>query len=139
MQTLAEDKKADRLDELREIEKLYQSANREPNSPSADESLKALIAKYGKAKRTGGVWLYLGQIPEADKQESYLKQALRDHGDGGYGDGVQVGSYARFGLAQHQLSIGKKTEAEKLFVEIKTNRPGSVDHHGNRLVDSISK
>lgn len=126
-------------DELREIERLYQIANREWNSPEAKESLKTLIGKYSKANRTGCAVLYLGQMSSGEEKESYLKRAIAEFGDCRYGNGVQVGAYARFHLAHYYQKIGKADEAAALFKEIREQYPDAVDHKGRLLADIMPK
>jgi hypothetical protein len=48
-----------------------------------------------------------------------VEKAIADHGDCWYGDGVQVGAYARFHLAMHYLREGKRAKAEDLIAEIR--------------------
>lgn len=126
-------------DELREIERLYQIANREWNSPEAKESLKTLIGKYSKANRTGCAVLYLGQMSSGEEKENYLKRAIAEFGDCRYGNGVQVGAYARFHLAHYYQKTGKADEAAALFKEIREQFPDAVDHKGRLLADIMPK
>jgi len=93
--------------ELQEIESLYQVANQKWQSPEARDSLKTLVEKYKKANRTGCAILYLGQMSPGQEQIAYFKQAIADHSDCFYGDGVQVGAFARFLLGQTYLKSGK--------------------------------
>lgn len=125
--------------ELSEIEKLYQVANRQWNSPEARESLRTLVEKYGQANRTGCAIMYLGQMTEDDEREKYLKKAISDFSDCFYGDGVQVGAYARFYLAYHYQRSGKDEEAQALFDEIRRDYPDAVDHKGRLLVEQIKR
>ena len=86
--------------QIQEIESLYQVANQKWQTEAARKSLQTLVEKYPKANRTGCALLYLGQMTHGDGQVAYLEQAIADHSDCFYGDGVQVGAYARFLLAQ---------------------------------------
>lgn len=126
-------------EELREIERLYQVANKQWNSPEAQESLKKLVDKYLKANRTSCALLYLGQMASGDEKEKYLKQAINILSDCYYGDCVQVDAYARFHLANYYLQIGKKDEASVLFDEIRKDYADAIDHKGRLLIDSIPK
>jgi len=135
----AEDRKIYTLDQLREIEQLYQVANKQWRTPEAKESLKTLIAQYPKANRTGCALLYMGQMSSGEEKETYLKQAIKDFGDCFYGDGVQVGAYARYHLGHYYQSIGKKKEAKQLFDEIRKDYPTAVTHKGKALVESLPK
>jgi hypothetical protein len=63
--------------------------------------------------------------------------AISDHGDTWYGDGVQVGAFARAQLATLYVAEGKMTEARALADEIAERFPGAVDHRGQPLVDML--
>ena len=127
-------------EDFQEIENLYQIANKQLNTPEAQESLKKLIDKYAKANRTGCALLYLGQMSKSgEEKEKYLKQAIDGYGDCYYGDGVQVGAYARFYLGIYYRQIGKKDEASALFDEIRKNYTDAVDHKGRLLIEIIPK
>lgn len=123
--------------ELREIETLYQVANKKWQSPEARESLKTLVQKYKKANRTGCAILYLGQMSQGDAQIAYLTQAIEDYSDCFYGDGVQVGALARFFLGRAYLESAQADKAKALFDEIRKDYPDSVDHRGNSLVEQL--
>jgi TolA-binding protein len=125
--------------QLREVESLYQTANRQWNSPQAQESLRTLIGKYAKANRTGCAVLYLGQMATGEDKEKHLKRAIKDFADCWYGDGVQVGSYARFLLAKYYQENGRSTEASTLFDDLRKQDPEAIDHRGNLLVNMIPK
>jgi hypothetical protein len=90
-------------EQLKEIEALYQTANKQWQSPEAKSALKVLIEKYPKANRTGCAILYLGQMTSGQEQENYLKKAIEKYGNCFYGNGVQVGAYARLYLADYYL------------------------------------
>ena len=126
-------------EELREIERLYQVANRQWDSPESQASLKQLIGKYPKANRTGCALLYLGQMASGQEKEQYLEQAIANFGDCYYGDGVQVGAYARFHLANHRMETGRAGEAAVLFDEIRNDYPDAVNHKGRLLKDLMPR
>ncbi|MFZ2655761.1 MAG: tetratricopeptide repeat protein [Victivallales bacterium] len=126
-------------EELMEVERLYQVANKEWNSPEAKVCLKALIEKYPKANRTGCALQYLGQMTSGEEKEKYLKQAIKDFSDCYYGSGVQVGAYAKFYLADYYQKNGKKDEASALYEEIRKDYPDAVNHKGKLLKDIIPK
>lgn len=134
-----QDRKTYSQQELQEIESLYQVANRQWNTPQAQESLKKMIEKYGKANRTGCAVLYLGQMATGEQKEKYLKKAIKDFSDCWYGDGVQVGSYARYCLANYYQQAGKTAEAARLYAEIRKDYPDAIDHNGNLLADRMPK
>ena len=120
-------------DELRAIESLYQVANKKWRSKEAQNSLRTLVQKYDKANRTGCAILYLGQMSTGNEKIEHLKRAIEQFGDCFYGDGVQVGAYARFLLGHTYLESDKPEEAERLFKEIRENYSDAIDHRGNLL------
>jgi len=120
-------------DELREIESLYQVANKQWKTQEGKDSLQQLIEKYDKANRTGCALLYLGQMSNGQEREDYLKEAIEDFSDCFYGNGVQVGAYARYYLAHHYRKSGETSKAEKLFTELKEEYPDAIDHKGQLL------
>ncbi len=126
-------------DELKEIENLYQVANKQWRTQDGKDSLQELVKKYDKANRTGCALLYLGQMSKGEEREKYLKQAITDFRDCFYGNGVQVGAYARYYLAYHYKDAGEKSKAEKLFIELKEEYPNAIDHKGRLLRDLIEK
>ncbi|EIQ01765.1 hypothetical protein OpiT1DRAFT_00340 [Opitutaceae bacterium TAV1] len=134
-----EDRNIYSVEELRDIEKLYQVANKQWNSPEAKESLKILIEKYPKANRTGCALQYLGQMSSGEEKEQYLKRAIKDFGDCYYGSGVQVGAYARLYLADYYRKQGKANEAKALYEEIQKYYPDAVNHKGKPLGNIIPK
>ena len=67
--------------ELREIEKLYQVANKKWRSAEARQSLQQLVEKYDQANRTGCAILYLGQMSEGEEKVKHLKRAIDQFGD----------------------------------------------------------
>lgn len=124
-------------DELREIERLYQVANKQWKSQEGKDSLMALIKKYDQANRTGCALLYLGQMSKGEEREKYLKQAIADFSDCFYGDGVQVGAYARYYLAYHYKESGDEKKATELFEEISALYPNAINHKGKLLSSLI--
>jgi TolA-binding protein len=124
-------------EQLREIESLYQVANRKWQTNEGKDSLKQLIEKYDNANRTGCALLYLGQMSEGKEREGYLRKAIDDFSDCYYGDGVQVGAYARYYLAYHYKDNGQEEKAEQLFKEIASKYPDAIDHKGRLLSGPI--
>lgn len=122
-------------EQLREIEDLYQVANRNWRSQEGKDSLKKLVHEFDKANRTGCALLYLGQMSSGEEKEDYLQKAIKDFSDCYYGDGVQVGAYARYYLAYYYKENGQEEKAEELFKEIRTKYPDAIDHKGRFLAD----
>jgi DNA repair exonuclease SbcCD ATPase subunit len=123
--------------QLREAEALYQVANQKWGSPEASESLQTMIKKYPDINRTGCAVLYVAQNSQGDERAKYLQDCIEKFNDCMYGDGVQVGAYARFLLAGDYRGKGNEQKAADLYTEIKTKYAGAVDHGGQLLVDSI--
>lgn len=134
-----EEKKTYSEDQLREIERLYQAANRDLKSPEAKKTLNTLIGKYPKANRTGCAVQYMGQMSAGEEKEKYLLMAIKDFGDCYYGSGVQVGAYARLYLAYYYKEAGKEKEAKALFDEIRKDYPDAVNHKGKLLIEMLPK
>ena len=134
-----EDRKTYSGEQLREIEQLYQAANKDLRSPEAMKHLNTLIEKYPKANRTGCAVQYMGQMSTGAEKEKYLRMAIRDFGDCYYGSGVQVGAYARLYLAYYYKELGKEKEAKELFDEIRKDFPDAVNHKGKPLVGMLPK
>jgi hypothetical protein len=135
----AEDRKNYSAEQLREIENLYQVANKLWRTPEAKTSLKVLIEKYPKSNRTGCAVQYMGQMSSGEEKEKYLKLAIKDFGDCYYGNGVQVGAYARLCLGYYYKEKGMEKEEKVLFDEIRKDYPDAVNHKGKRLVDNLPK
>ncbi len=122
-----------------EIETLYQVANRKWRTDEGKKSLEKLVKSFDKANRTGCALLYLGQMSQGLQRENYLQQAIADFSDCYYGDGVQVGPYARFYLAYHYREKGMEKQAADLFREITTKYPDAIDHKGKFLSELINR
>ncbi len=124
-------------DQLREAEELYQVANRKWGTPEASESLQTMLKKYPDINRTGCATLYVAQQSQGGDRVRYLRDCIEKFNDCFYGDGVQVGAYARFLLAQDYRARGEDQKAQALFTELKASYPDAIDHGGKLLVDAI--
>jgi hypothetical protein len=133
----AEDRGKYTPEQLREAEDLYQVANQKWRSAEASESLKKMIRKYPDINRTGCATLYLAQYSQGKERAEYLENCIEKFNDCMYWDGVQVGAFARFLLAEDYRSRGEGKKAEALFDEIKAKYSDAVDHDGKLLVDDI--
>jgi len=120
-------------EQLVELETLYQKANRALSAPEATTTLKKVIADYPKANRAGCASLYLAQLSEGKEQEKYLQKSIKTYSDCYYGDGVNVGAFARYLLAQYYMANGKKQKAEDIVKLLKAESPTAIDHQGNLL------
>ena len=125
------------VEDMRELEQLYQSANRNLRDPGAKDKLRRVVSQYPKSNRAGSAVLYLAQLSSGDQREKYLKSAIGEHGDAWYGDGVQVGAMARAQLAALYAATGRTAEAQALAKEVVTLFPGAVDHSGRPLADIL--
>jgi len=131
------DRKKYTQEQLTEAEKLYEVANQKWGSPEAVESLQTMIKKFPDINRTGCAMLYLAQISQGDESARYLQTCIEKYNDCYYGDGVQVGAYARFLLAEDYRNKGEKEKAEALYKEIKDNYSDAIDHRGQLLINLI--
>ena len=124
-------------DDLRALEALYQSANRDLKAPEAKDALQRVVKEYPKSNRAGSAILYLAQLSSGSEREAYLKKAIKDHSDTWYGDGAQVGALARAQLASFYAATDKVSDAKKLAKEVAERFPGAVDHRGQPLVTQL--
>jgi hypothetical protein len=124
-------------EQLREAEQLYQVANQKWGSTEAAESLQTMIKKYPDINRTGCALLYVAQRSQGEQRAKYLRDCVDKFSNCFYGDGVQVGAYARVLLADYCQSKGEKDQAAKLYSEIKSQFADAVDHAGNLLINGI--
>jgi hypothetical protein len=124
-------------EQLADAEKLYQVANQKFGTLEASNSLQMMIQKYPDIDRTGCAVLYVAQMSQGEDRARYLQDCIDKYNDCFYGDGVQVGVYARFLLAQDYRSKGERAKADALFNEIKSKYPNAVDHSGNLLIDNL--
>lgn len=124
-------------EQVRDAEQLYQVANRKWGSAEARKSLEEMIQKYPDLNRTGCAILYLAQMSQGDDRAKYLQECIEQYNDCFYGDGVQVGAYARFLLARDYQKLGEKEKAEALRDEIKSKYADAIDHSGHLLVDNL--
>jgi hypothetical protein len=126
-------------EQFQEIERIYQTANGNLRGPDARAALLTLIEKYPGANRTGCAILYLAQISQGEERERLLKLAISDHGDAMYGDGAQVGPFARAQLAAMYAQSDRMADAKALAEDIATNFPAAVDHSGAPLVNMLRR
>jgi tetratricopeptide (TPR) repeat protein len=129
------DKEKYSAEELKEAEELFQAAQKKWKTDEARKSLSILIEKFPESNRAGCAVLYLAQMAEGKEEEEYLETAILKYGDCFFADGVQVGAYARFFLAQCYLLEGEKKKAEQLIEEIREKYPDAVNHKGKLLLE----
>jgi TolA-binding protein len=131
------DLKKHKQDELRKAEELYQVANKNWRSEEAKQSLQQMVEQFPDINRTGCAVLYLGQYATGEERERLLTDAAEKYGDCYYGNGVQVGAYARFLLGLYYQENSQADKAKKLFDEIRTKYADATDHRGRSLVAQI--
>jgi len=136
-QRMREDRDEYDNEELREIETLYQVANKNWRSDEARSSLETLVKKYQRANRTGCAVLYLGQMSSGDQREKYLRKAIEDFSDCYYGNGCQVGGYARYLLAAFLKEKGDVDGAETIVAEIRKEYDTATGHNGKLIVSYL--
>lgn len=124
--------------QLSEIEALYQSRGHKWRSVQKTKNLQRVVSEYPKANRAGCAMLYLARSSKGKARENYLKQAIEKYSDCFYGDGVQVGPYAKLLLGSLYFKNGDKKQALKLFKEVKTKFPDAMDHRGINLASMIN-
>jgi tetratricopeptide (TPR) repeat protein len=124
-------------EQLRDLENLYQVANKNWRSEEAKKSLEELLKKYPDTNRTGCAVLYMAQWSEGEEREKRLKEAMGKFDDCFYGNGVQVGAYARYLLGYYYLDKGEKEKAKTLFNEILEKYPDAIGHDGESLAEKI--
>ncbi len=134
---MAQDREEHTPEQLREAEDLMRAADEKAGSPEANDVLRAIIKKYPDINRAGCAMLYLAQTSQGDVRAKHLKDCIEKYDDCFYGDGVQVGAYARFLLIQDYASKGAEKKAEALSSEVKTKYADAIDHGGNLLVDRL--
>ena len=126
-------------EQLREIETLYQSANKNLKAPEAKAQLEKLVSEYGGSNRAGCGLLYLCKMTQGEEQIKCLTEAIAKYSDCFYGDGVQVGPYARYYLAKRYQRDKREDEAQALYKEISTLYPDAVTHRGTLLSSSLGQ
>jgi hypothetical protein len=124
-------------EDFRRLEELYQTANKNLRGPDARAILQRVVKEFPKSNRAGSAVLYLAQLSSGGEREAYLRTAIEAHGDTWYGNGVQVGAFARVQLAAFYAADGRLAEAKALAKEVAEGFPGAVDHSGRSLVETL--
>ena len=138
-QRMREDRTRYSAEQMREIEALYQRANRDLKAEGAMSALKQLVDKYPQSNRAGCALLYVARLAPGVDREALLKQAIANHSDARYGDGTQVGAFARAFLADLLRRSNRLDEAKALAAEVVAKYPGAVDHGGRRIADVLKQ
>ncbi len=125
-------------EQLRAIEALYQKASGMQRGTAREQELRRLVETYPASNRAGCARLYLAQDASSPNAAvAAFEEAIARSPDCFYGDGVQVGAYARYLLGRLYQRTGRDGEAARVFGEIRTSFPGAVDHDGRPLVELI--
>ena len=134
---MEQDAKKYKPDQLREAEQMYQVMNKNWRSDEGKAALAKMIEKYPDVNRTGCAELYLGQVSDGDDKVQHLQTAIDKHSDCIYGDGVQVGAYARYLLALYYKQQSDNAKANSLFDQIRKDYPDAIDHSGRLLEEQM--
>lgn len=126
-------------EQRQDIESRYQAGSRDPRVPENRARLLALIDDYPSANRAGCALLYVARTSVGGEREALLRRAIESHGDAWYGDGTQVGAFARALLAAHYADTGRRDEAATLAAEVARDFPDAVDHAGRPLTDILKR
>jgi len=137
MQRYAQDRQKYTPEQLSDAANLMRIGDQKWGSPEAVEACQAMVKKYPGSDRAGCAMLYLAHMSKGDDRAKYLQDCIDQYNDCFYGDGVQVGAYARFLLAEDYQSNGETEKAKALFSEIKAQYADAIDHNGKLLVESI--
>lgn len=132
---MAKDRDAFTSDELRAIEALYQRGSMKTAEGRA--AYEELVRTWPKSNRAGCAQLYLARTARGAEREAALKRAFTEFDDTWYGDGTQVGPYARALLAIDYAEAGRTEEARALADEVATRSPDAVEHQGRSLVAAL--
>jgi hypothetical protein len=106
---------------------------------TSKEALLKLVAMFPTANRAGCALRYLAQLSPPAEREAFLTRTIADHSDAWYGDGTQVGPFAKAQLAALYASTGRQAEALTRAEEVAREFPESVDHSGSRLTDTLRR
>jgi hypothetical protein len=129
---MAKDRATYTAQELTEIEAIYGQGSMKTDA--GQRAYAALIQRFPESNRAGCAALYLARVATGDDQKAKLQQAIRDYNDAWYGDGTQVGPYARTLLALQLKKDGQIDAARLLAAEVAANTPNAVEHQGRSLV-----
>ena len=131
----AQDRDKFSLEDVIDSENLFHVFSSKPGTAEATNSFEALLKKYPEYNRTGCAVLYLAQRCQGEERIKYLQQCIDKYADSMYGDGVQVGAFARYLLAKEYALTGDDKKAAVLAGEIKAKYPDAVYHGGSLLLD----
>ena len=137
---VAQDRGKYTAEQMTEVENLYRGIVENWSSVSDStrtERLEAMVQKYPDANRSGCATLDVAEGAQGDRRTKYLHESVEKYSDCFYGDGVQVGAYARLLLAEDFKRQGNEQKAVALYNEIRSKYAEAIDHHGELLVERI--
>jgi hypothetical protein len=132
---MAKDKDTYTAQELVEIEALYGQGS--IKTEAGQRAYALLIEGFPDSNRAGCAALYLARIAAGDDQKAKLEHVIQSYNDSWYGDGTQVGAYARTLLALQLKKDGQIDAARLLAAEVAAYTPNAVEHQGRSLVESL--
>jgi len=124
-----------------EVENAYQATLSNFGSPECIAAHQKFIKQYPGFNRAGCALSELAGMSEFTNPETvqYYQECIQKYDDCYWGDGVQVGPFARLELAECYKRTGQNARVEALYQEIKDQYPDAIDHGGQLLVDLIEK
>jgi hypothetical protein len=134
---MAEDKKRFKAKDIAAAEDMYQKAARNVMNATSTILLKGVVSEYSQLNRAGCAQLYLARHAGDAEKETLLLDCIRRFSNCYYGDGIQVGPYAMFSLAQYYRDFGREEESEKLAARIRKECAAANDHEGRLLVSRL--
>ena len=81
----------------------------------------------------------MAEKTDGSEKSKLLQSAIDHHSDCMFGDGVQVGAWARYLLGSYYKENDDAVRAALLFAEIKKDYPLSIDHDGEPLEKRLPK
>jgi len=134
----------DNIRRTRSAEELYSgmaACIRSGDTTTAAATFAELEKSHPEHNRTGCAALYLAQTyqqaGDRDNAEKFFRRAIKQYDRCRYGDGVQVGAYATYLLADLLRRRGRTQEAETLLKQLVDQYPNAVDHRRRSLRDLV--
>lgn len=127
-QRWAQDRQRYTAEQLKAIDHLY--GDQSGDGAARRQRLEQLVTLYPESNRAGCAAVYLAQMSAGEEQVRYLQLAIERHSNCFYGDGVQVGPFARYLLGSYYQANGRAEEARKLLDEIHGQYPRALARPG---------
>ncbi len=132
---MARDKALFSAAEMAEIESLYKRGTMK--TEDGRRAYTELVQRFPRSNRAGCAALYLARTATGTERLTKIEQAITDFNDTWYGDGTNVGAYARTLLAIQLAEAGRSADARRLATEVASNSPDAIDHRGASLVADL--